>query len=963
MLLALLLLLPLLAAGGAAAAARRGRAHASWTAAAGPAAVLAILLAVAPRVLGGEVLRAHVPWVPALQLAVTLRLDALAWLFALLVAGVGALVVLYAHYYLPRDDRLGRFHALLLAFMAAMLGVVTSGNLLLLVVCWELTSLASFLLVGYHARDPKYGAAARTGARTALVVTAAGGLALLGGVLLLGRIVGSLELDAVLAAGDRVRRSPLYLPTLALVLLGAFTKSAQWPFHVWLPRAMAAPTPASAYLHSATMVKAGVFLLARLHPALAGPDAWTLLVGGVGMVTLVFAAYAALWQHDLKGLLAYSTISHLGLVTMLLGLGTGTALAGAVFHVVNHATFKASLFMAAGIVEHETGTRDMRVLNGLARHMPWTAALAIVAAGAMAGVPLLNGFLSKEMFFAEALDASQRGLVRWVEPAAALLYGACSVGYSTRFVMEVFFNADGTPLPRVPHEPPRFMRLPVELLVMLCVLVGVAPAALVGPALLAATRDALQTPAPPVSLALWHGLNLPLLMTVLALVGGVAIYRARERLWAWHDRTLPGLDGAALLDRGEAGLVRAARRVTLALETGSLQRSVSMLLATAVALGAWAALAAGRGGAAGATAAPPSLPADPASVVVWALLLVTAVAAARWHRRPLAALVATSAVGLFVALAFVRLSAPDLALTQLLVEVVTILVLLLALHHLPAPATAPAAPARRTRALRDLALAGGVGAGAAALAWTVLRRPPYGGAATSEVAAFYLRQSKPAGGGTNAVNVTLVDFRGLDTLGEIAVLACAGLGAAALLERMRPVAPAATAAPRDPERHPLVLAMLARPLLPLALVLAAFLFARGHDLPGGGFAAGLLVAVALASQYLTSGIAWTTRRLRLRASRWLAVGVLVALATGLGALAFGRPFLTSVYDYVPLPLLGEVGVGSALLFDAGVLAAVVGAVLLTLERLGLVGRAHERGTRTPAADAPDAPDAPAVEVA
>ncbi|HZF66540.1 MAG TPA: proton-conducting transporter membrane subunit, partial [Gemmatirosa sp.] len=400
MLLAALLVCPLAAALLSTLAARRSRALSAWVAAAGPLAALALLGGLAQRVLAGEVVRARVDWVPQAGLAVSLRLDALAWLFAVLVAVVGVLVVLYAFYYMPRDDRLGRFYALLLAFMAAMLGVVTSGNLLLLVVCWELTSLSSFFLVGYWGREE---AEARDGARTALAVTAAGGLALLGGVLLIGRIVGSLELDVVLGAGARVRAAPLYPAALGLVLLGAFTKSAQWPFHFWLPRAMAAPTPASAYLHSATMVKAGVFLLARLHPVLAGTDAWMLVVGGIGMVTLLHGAYAALWQHDLKGLLAYSTISHLGLITMLLGFGSATALAAAVFHVVNHATFKASLFMAAGIVDHEAGTRDMRVLNGLARQMPLTAALAIVAASAMAGVPLLNGFLSKEMFFAEAL--------------------------------------------------------------------------------------------------------------------------------------------------------------------------------------------------------------------------------------------------------------------------------------------------------------------------------------------------------------------------------------------------------------------------------------------------------------------------------------------------------------------------------------------------------------------------------
>jgi multicomponent K+:H+ antiporter subunit A len=693
------------------------------------------------------------------------------------------------------------------------------------------------------------------------------------------------------------------------------------------------------------MVKAGVFLLARLHPALAGTDAWVLAVGGAGMITLLFGAYAALWQHDLKGLLAYSTISHLGLITMLLGFGTATAVAAAIFHVVNHATFKASLFMAAGIVDHEAGTRDMRVLNGLARHMPYTAALAIVAAAAMAGVPLLNGFLSKEMFFTEALDVVRPGGLRWVEPAAALLYGALSVGYSARFVMEVFFNADGKALPKTPHEPPRVMRLPVELLVAVCILVGVLPATIVGPALTAATRDALQARPPDASLAIWHGFNLPLAMTLVALAGGVAIYRWRESLYAWHDRVGPGLSGAALFDRTLGALERGAASLTARLENGALGRSTAMLLGSALVLGGAAAV---RGRAdIGLGAAPIAGPdADAASVVVWALLVLSALATARWHRRPLAALIATSAVGLFVSLAFVRLSAPDLALTQLLVEVVTILVLLLALHHLPRQ-PAPRPPRRLTR-VRDLVLAGGSGIGAAALSWAVLRRPAFGGGTVSDTAEYYLRQSKPAGGGTNAVNVTLVDFRGFDTLGEVTVLACAALGAAVLLERVRPT----------PDAHPPILAALTRPFLPLALTLAAFLFLRGHDLPGGGFAAGLLAAVALASQYLTSGIDWTTARLRLDPRRWLAAGVLLAAATGMGALAFGRPFLTSFYGYAPVPVLGKVGAGSAFLFDLGVAAAVLGAVLLMLERLGLLGRARDAPGARPAVETP-AGDAPA----
>ncbi|MBM6584297.1 hypothetical protein ILT44_29300, partial [Microvirga sp. BT689] len=351
-----------------------------------------------PAVHRGAVLRTGIEWIPTLGLNFTLRMDGFTWLFTMLVTGIGFLVALYARYYMSPSDPVPRFFAFLLAFMGAMLGIVLSGNLIQLVFFWELTSVFSFLLIGYW----HHNAAARDGARMALTVTATGGLCLLVGVLLIGHIVGSYDLDEVLASGNQVRTSSLYLPTLILVLLGALTKSAQFPFHFWLPHAMAAPTPVSAYLHSATMVKAGVFLLTLLWPVLSGTEAWFYIVVSAGLCTLLLGSYAAIFQQDLKGLLAYSTISHLGLITLLLGLSSPLAAVAAIFHTINHATFKASLFMAAGIIDHESGTRDIRRLSGLFRFMPITATLAMVAAAAMAGVPLLNGFLSKEMFFAEA---------------------------------------------------------------------------------------------------------------------------------------------------------------------------------------------------------------------------------------------------------------------------------------------------------------------------------------------------------------------------------------------------------------------------------------------------------------------------------------------------------------------------------------------------------------------------------
>ncbi|MGE5149993.1 MAG: proton-conducting transporter membrane subunit [Rhodospirillaceae bacterium] len=392
-----LVILPFAASLLAACLRTNARNAGAWLAGSAAFAGLLIAGSLYPQVRDGGVTRLRLPWMPAQGVDFVVRMDALAWVFAMLVLGIGVLVVLYARYYLSPTDPVARFFAFLLAFMGSMLGLVLSGNLIQLVLFWELTSLTSFLLIGYwhHRAD------ARRGARMALIVTAAGGLCLLVGVLMLGRIVGSYDLDAVLAAGDAVRASTWYRPALVLVALGAFTKSAQFPFHFWLPHAMAAPTPVSAYLHSATMVKAGVFILMRLWPVLSGTPEWHWVIGGAGVCTMLLGAFVAIFQHDLKGLLAYSTISHLGLITVLLGIGSPLGMVAAVFHTLNHATFKASLFMAAGIVDHETGTRDMRVLRGLYRSMPVTGTLAIVASAAMAGVPLMNGFLSKEMFFAE----------------------------------------------------------------------------------------------------------------------------------------------------------------------------------------------------------------------------------------------------------------------------------------------------------------------------------------------------------------------------------------------------------------------------------------------------------------------------------------------------------------------------------------------------------------------------------
>ena len=894
----------------------------------------ACLALLAPAVLEGRTLLLHVPWVPEIGLNLGFRLDGLGLMFGLLITGIGALVVLYAAYYLPAQERAGRFHALLLIFMAAMLGVVLSDNLLMLVVFWELTSISSFLLIGYwgHRAD------ARAGARMALAITGGGGLALLAGMVLLGQAAGSYELSVLLERTGQIRAHPRYPLILVLVVIGAATKSAQLPFHFWLPEAMAAPTPVSAYLHSATMVKAGVFLLARLYPLLGGTELFVNLVGGIGLATLAYAAYAAVFKHDLKGLLAYSTISHLGLITFLIGLPSPLSAVAAVFHIMNHAVFKASLFMTAGIVDHETGSRDMRRLAGLMRYMPWTGTLAMVAAAAMAGVPLANGFLSKEMFFDEALRA-HGAFQSWLVPVIAAFFGICSVAYSLRFIHDVFFHGEAKDLPNPhPHEPPLFMRVPVAVLVALCLLVGVLPAATFGPLVHAASAAMLNGPPPAYELALWHGFSLPLLMSFIALAGGVAMYIALQRRFRLHLQHPRGITGRLLFTRAVSWLSVASASLTRALETGSQQRYVAVLLGAAVIGGAWPFLA--HDGAASGTGTRALLPASALAIVVWLLLLATGAALVLLHRERFVAVVLAGVIGLITALTFESLSAPDLALTQLSVEVVSTVLLLMGLALLPGTTPRESGAVRR---LRDALLAVAGGGGMAGLAWLVMTREH------DPISWYFVENAIPGGGGRNVVNVILVDFRGFDTFGEITVLAIAAIGVLALMEGWRTQRPAHDEAgrPWSFARPPLMLRVAARIILPLALTAAIYLYWRGHNLPGGGFIAGLVTAAALVLQYMALGQREAEARMGgeapRRYTRWIAGGLSLAGLTGAGAFAFGRPFLTSAHGHPQWPLLGEVPLASAAAFDLGVYATVVGATLLMLSALGSVsGQQGER---------------------
>jgi multicomponent K+:H+ antiporter subunit A len=906
----------------------------AWLAAAVALAGLAILWIFYPQMSNGEVIRFELAWLPAFGLAFTLRLDGFAWMFGVLVTGIGFLVVLYARYYMSPADPVPRFFSFFLAFMGSMLGVVLSGNLIQLVFFWELTSLFSFLLIGYW----HHNAAARDGARMSLVVTSAGGLCLFAGALLLGRIVGSYDLDELLGAGDRVRTHTLYLPALILVSLGALTKSAQFPFHFWLPHAMAAPTPVSAYLHSAAMVKLGVFLIARLWPVMSGTDAWMWIVGIAGLCSLLLGAYAAIFQHDLKGLLAYSTISHLGLITVLLGLNSALAAVAAVFHILNHATFKASLFMAAGVIDHESGTRDIRRLNGLYRFMPITATLAMVAAAAMAGVPLLNGFLSKEMFFAESLTVE--GPVESLNRAMrfiAVLWGMFSVAYSLRFIHGVFFGPAPAGLPRTPQEPPRWMRFPIELLVLACLVVGILPTLTIGPILDVGVRALLGANTPSYQLAVWHGFTTPLVMSLVALAGGAVLYALLQKYLARGvDKVplLPPADGRRIFDRVLVLVSwRWARSLDAMLGTRRLQSQLRWAMTAALLAGLWPVWQRGLQ-----WGPLPWSDVHPALALAWAIGAACALGAAwqaKFHR--LVALILLGGAGLVVCLTFVWFSAPDLALTQLLVEIVTTVLLLLGLRWLPKRIpfvwTLPGALAALPRRLRDLAIAVASGAGLAAISYAVMTRP----LPDNTISRYFMEHAYPQGGGTNVVNVIIVDFRGFDTLGEIAVLGVVAIVVYALLRRFRPARESTPPPLQQKEQGAataaedlLVPALLMRLMFPAIALLAAYLLLRGHNLPGGGFAAGLTLAIAVILQYMAGGTRWAEARLAMRPVRWMGTGLLLAGATGAASWLFGYPFLTSHTAHVRVPVLGELDLPSAFLFDLGVFSLVVGATGLLL---------------------------------
>lgn len=885
------------------------------------AAVVVLALLAGPFVdaLGGVPHRESYAWAESLGLSIDLRLDGFGALMALLIVGIQLLVAAYAYGYFttPRPD-LGRFTANLTTFAGAMLGLVLADDILLVFVFWELTSVTSYLLIG----TDDLRSSARASALQALLTTAAGGLAMLGGLVLVGQAAGTYSLSAILSApptGATVSAG------LVLILLGAFTKSAQAPFHGWLPGAMAAPTPVSAYLHSATMVKAGIYMIARFAPAFADVPVWRPLVLAVGATTMIIGGWRALRQHDLKLVLAFGTISQLGFLTLLLGAGyPETTLAG-VAVLFAHATFKASLFMTVGIVDHQTLTRDLRRLSGLGERLRSTAIIAVLAGASMAGLPPLFGFVAKEAAFEALLgttDALGVGLI-----VAVLVGSILTVAYTLRYVWGAFARKRDDELKAEPvtptgPRPARWLVVPAGVLAVAGLALGIWPAA--GSPLVITAAQALDDAVPGQPLALWHGFNLALGLSAVAIAAGVIAWRFRRQVNRFQGLMPRVPDGSRVYLATLEGALGGSKRITAVVQSGSLPIYLGVIVLTSLALPGIFLV---RG----------TLPisqlqlADNSwQLVAVGVIMVAALAVCTMQRR-FSAVLALGATGYGIAVLFLLHGAPDLALTQLLIETLVLVLFVLVLRHLP-----KRFEGRRWRLGQAPRILIAICVG---VLTTVFAAIAVGARIASPVSDQFLERALPEGGGRNVVNVILVDFRGFDTFGEIVVLTAAALGVIALVRAARrdrsDSARLRTGLTSIPHRHrSVVLETGIRGVYRPLLLFSIYLLFAGHNAPGGGFIGGLVAGSALILIAVGLGTDELRRRVRLRAEWMLGSGILVASGSGALGLFTGGGFLTRASVSFDVPVLGELSLSSTATFDIGVYLVVVGLVIALLRSLG-----------------------------
>jgi multicomponent Na+:H+ antiporter subunit A len=741
--------------------------RAGWVLAIYPAVFFLYLQSMTGQVVDGANVRETHDLFPSMGISLSVSVDGLSLLFGLLVSGIGSLVVIYAGGYLKGHVMQGRFFGFLMMFMSAMLGVVLSDDLIGLFVFWELTSISSYLLIGFNHSEQE----SRESALQALLVTGSGGLALLAGLLLLAGVTGTFEISEILQQGKLVREHSLYVPIFLLIALGAFAKSAQFPFHFWLPNAMVAPTPVSAYLHSATMVKAGVYLLARFDVVLGGTSVWTWTLGLVGIATMVLGAVRALRETDLKRILAYSTITALGTLVLLIGLSFKDSLKAAVVFLVVHSLYKGALFMVAGNVDHETGTRDVTRLGGLRFLMPLTAAAALVAACSMAGFPPLFGFIGKELAYKAKLGMDDP---TWWIPALAVLANALTVTAALVVALRPFWGRVNHPAEKTPHEAPFSMILGPSVLAAYCMLLGIYPGH-IDDRIIAPSVQAVFGKPVEIHLALWYGWNLALLLSTVTVAGGVIGFLAWNPLRSLLAQADPlwnhGVE--ALYRQGLRSVIRFAEAQTKLIMAGGLQRYLMWTLLVIAMAPIVPLLRHGN------VVFPSELPS--LYFAEWILLVVIATAAlvAALARKRLAAIAAIGVVGFTIALLFEILSAPDLAITQLMVETLFVVIVVLLLQHLPKLKDTQSKKSVGQNAWQ-MVVAVGVGVSICLLAWSALSIPM-----SKHVSEFYATKSVPEAYGRNVVNVVLVDFRGTDTFGEITVLAVAALGVFTLL-KIRP---------------------------------------------------------------------------------------------------------------------------------------------------------------------------------
>jgi multicomponent Na+:H+ antiporter subunit A len=924
-----------------------------------PAAAFVYTLAQGTTVLGGKVVTEIYEWVPQLDLAISMRLDPLSWALSLVVAGVGTLVLLYCARYFHHDEaHLGRFAATLLAFAGAMYGLVLADDVYLLFVFWEATSVLSYLLIGQYTERK----ASRGAALQALLVTTLGGLAMLVGLVLLSTQTGTSSLSAIVAADHE---GALAITAMLLVLVGALSKSAIFPFHFWLPAAMAAPTPVSAYLHAAAMVKAGIYLIARMAPGFADVPLWreTLIV--LGVVTMLLGGWTALKQTDLKLVLAHGTVSQLGFLTVIIGFGTrDTALAGLAL-LLAHALFKSTLFLVVGIIDHRAGTRDLRRLSGLGREAPILATIAALALLSMAGLPPLAGFVAKEAVFTALLEAASAGAtIGWVALIGVILGSVLTVAYSARFFWGAFFRKPDVETVRPVHENADFLFSPA-ILALSGLALGIFPAVMD----VSAAAYSKSFPAgsgESYHLALWHGLEPALAFSAATLIFGAALFMWRGRRIAVQD-VLGRFSAAAAYGRVMGFIDRTAARTTGLTQRGSLPFYLGVILSMLVGTVGLAVIL-NR-----------SWPSEfrlwdfPAQLAIGLVMIVAALAATRATKR-FQGVVLVGITGLGMSAMFALNGAPDLALTQILVETMTLVAFVLVLRRLPARLGVQNGSNHR--------LVRAIIATAAGTLMAVVAVIATGARTALPISLEWPELGYTQGHGSNTVNVALVDIRGWDTMGELSVVIAAATGVASLIflrsrteTDIRPTRVttrtkirATLATPIDTGRgawllagrkldarnRSILLEVVVRLIFHSLIVLSIYLLFAGHNAPGGGFAGGLVAGLAFAARYLAGGRDELAAAAPLDAGKMLGVGLTLAVGTALVPLFFGVDALTSTWVSGHVWLLGELEFVTSTFFDIGVYFVVIGLALDVLRSLGSeVDRQQEEDLAAGSSDSDD----------